>query len=299
MALGAVTLGLGLSRARAETLKEFRIGILGGENTQDRLARYDDFQKLLSDHLHMPVKLFPAADYAGVMQGIAAGQLEAAEFGASGFAGAWLDCKCIEPVVVPQEKDGSTYYYSVMVVRADSGIKTLADMKGHSLAWADPNSTSGYLIPSATLKTRGINLADGEYFTKTGFSGGHEQGVVAVLNKQYDAAVTWTSGQGEIAEGYTRGNLRSMVDRKMLKMSDINIIWQSGKIPNGPWAVRTALPADLKTSFTDFLLDLPKSNRKVYDDVEQGSGVGYAPATMELYQDIIDLRLAERGANRS
>lgn len=299
--MGAATLGLGLAgrHARAEALTEFRIGILGGENTQDRLARYDDFQKLLSDHLHMPVKLFPAADYAGVMQGIAAGQLEAAEFGASGFAGAWLDCKCIEPVVVPQEKDGSTYYYSVMVVRADSGIKTLAGMKGHSLAWADPNSTSGYLIPSATLKTTGINLADGAYFSRTGFSGGHEQGVVAVLNKQYDAAVTWTSGQGEIAEGYTRGNLRSMVDRKMLKMSDINIIWQSGKIPNGPWAVRTALPAELKTSLTDFLLDLPKSNRKVYDDVEQGSGVGYAPATMELYKDIIDLRLAERSANRS
>jgi phosphonate transport system substrate-binding protein len=301
LAMGAATLGVGLagSIARAQTLTQFRIGILGGENTQDRLARYDEFQNLLEAHLKMPVKLFPAADYAGVMQGIAAGQLEAAEFGASGFAGAWLDCKCIEPVVVPQEKDGSTYYYSVMVVRADSGIKTLADMKGHSLAWADPNSTSGYLIPSATLKTKGINLADGAYFSKTGFSGGHEQGVVAVLNKQYDGAVTWTSGQGEMSEGYTRGNLRSMVDRKMLRMSDINIIWQSGKIPNGPWAVRTVLPADLKASFTAFLLDLPKSHPKVYDDVEQGAGVGYAPATMELYQDIIDLRLAERGANRS
>jgi phosphonate transport system substrate-binding protein len=301
MAMGAAALGVGLAgaRVRAETVTEFRIGLLGGENTQDRLARYDQFQRLLAAHLKMPVKLFPAADYAGVMQGIAAGQLEAAEFGASGFAGAWLDCRCVEPVVVPQEKDGSTYYYSVMVVRADSGIKTLADMKGHSLAWADPNSTSGYLIPSATLKTRGIELKDGGYFSKTGFSGGHEQGVVAVLNRQYDAAVTWTSGQGEMAEGYTRGNLRSMVDRKMLKMSDINIIWQSGKIPNGPWAVRTALPVELKKSFTAFLLDLPGSNRKVYDDIEQGAGVGYAPGTMELYKDIIDLRMAERGANRA
>ena len=101
------------------------------------------------------MKLFPAADYAGVMQGIAAGQLEAAEFGASGFAGTWLDCKCVEPIVVPQETDGSTYYYSVMVTRKDSGITTLEQMKGHSLAWADPNSASGYLIPSATLEDQG------------------------------------------------------------------------------------------------------------------------------------------------
>ena len=297
--LGMGTLGLGLTRARAETLTEFRVGILGGENTQDRLTRYDEFQKLLSEHLKMPVKLFPAADYAGVMQGIAAGQLEVAGFGASGFAGAWLDCKCIEPVVVPQENDGSTYYFSVMIVRADSPIKTVEDMKGHSLAWADPNSTSGYLIPSATLKTKGINLADGAYFSRTGFAGGHEQGVVAVLNKQYDGAVTWTSGQGEMADGYTRGNLRSMVDRKMLKMSDIRIIWQSGKIPNGPWAIRTAVSPEMKKAFAEFMLDLPKSHHKVYDDIEKGAGVGYVPATMELYQDIIDLRLAERGANRS
>ena len=157
-------------------------------------------------------------------------------------------------------------------------------MKGHSLAWADPNSTSGYLIPSATLKAKGIKLDDGAYFSKTGFSGGHEQGVVAVLNKQYDGAVTWTSGQGEKSEGYTRGNLRSMVDKKMLKMSDVNIIWQSGKIPNGPWAVRIALPAELKKQVTEFMLDLPKSHKDVYDDVERGSGVGYAPATMELYK---------------
>ena len=183
-----LALGLGGAHAQSETdkIKEFRVGMLGGENTQDRLARYDKFQQLLEQSLGIPVKLFPAADYAGVMQGIAAGQLEMAEFGASGFAGAWLDCKCVEPVVVPQENDGSTYYYSVMVVRADSGIKTLEDMKGHSLAWADPNSTSGYLIPSATLKAKGIKLDDGAYFSKTGFSGGHEQGVVAVLNKQYD-----------------------------------------------------------------------------------------------------------------
>jgi phosphonate transport system substrate-binding protein len=296
----AATLGLGLAFAHAEPdkPKAFRVGLLGGENTQDRLARYGKFQQLLEARLGIPVRLFPAADYAGVMQGIAAGQLEMAGFGASGFAGAWLDCKCIEPIVVPQESDGSTYYYSVMVVLAGSGIRSIDDMKGRSLAWADPNSTSGYLIPSATLKSKGIKLDDGAYFSRTGFSGGHEQGVVAVLNKQYDAAVTWTSGQGEKSEGYTRGNLRSMADKQMLKMSDIDIIWQSGKIPNGPWAVRIALPTDLKQQVTNFMLDLPKSHKDVYDDVERGSGIGYAPATMELYHDIIELRLAEQRANR-
>jgi phosphonate transport system substrate-binding protein len=279
-------------------VKEFRLGLLGGENTQSRLARYDGFQKLLQQTLGIPVKLYPAADYAGVMQAIAAGQVDGAEFSPSAFAGAWLDCKCVEPTVVPLEKDGTVYYIAVMVTRKDSGITSLEQMKGHSLAWADPNSASGYLIPSASLRKAGINLSDGAYFSHTGFAGGHEQGIVAVLNKQYDASVTWTSGQGDIDQGFSRGALRGMVDRGMLKMSDVNIIWKSGKIPNGPWGLRSALPADFKAAFTAFMMDLPKSHKDIYDAVEQGSGVGYVPATMDLYKDLIELREDERRGNR-
>jgi phosphonate transport system substrate-binding protein len=279
-------------------LKELRVGLLGGENTSSRLARYDGFQRLLQEKLGIPVKLYPAADYAGVMQAMGAGQLDLSEFSPSAFAGAWLDCKCVEPVVVPLEKDGTVFYIAVMVARKDSGITSIEQMKGHSLAWADPNSASGYLIPSASLKAKGIDLTDGAYFSRTGFAGGHEQGIVAVLNKQYDASVTWTSGQGEIAEGFSRGALRGMVDRGMLKMSDVTIIWKSGKIPNGPWGLRSALPASLKAAFTEFMLDLPKSHKDIYDAIEQGSGVGYVPATLDLYKDIIELRETERRGSR-
>ncbi len=279
-------------------VKQLRIGLLGGENTSTRLARYDGFQHLLQQTLGIPVKLYPAADYAGVMQAMAAGQLDLAEFSPSAFAGAWLDCKCIEPTVVPLEKDGTVFYISVMITRKDSGITSIQQMKGHSLAWADPNSASGYLIPSASLKASGINLADGAYFSHTGFAGGHEQGIIAVLNRQYDACVTWTSGQGDIAEGFSRGALRAMVDRGMLKMSDVNIIWKSGKIPNGPWGLRSALPDGLKAAFTAFMLALPKSHKDIYDQIEQGTGVGYEPATLDLYKNIIQLREAERRGSR-
>lgn len=297
----AVTLGLaGLTQpaeaSYKEKYKEIRVGLIGGENVEDRLARYDEYKKLLEERLGVPVKLFPASDYAGIMQAIAAGQLELASFGASGFAGAWLDCKCIEPIVVPLENDGSTSYYSVLVVRKDSGITSLEQMKGKSLAWADPNSTSGYLIPKASLETQGIAIDT--YFSKTGFAGGHEQGVVAVLNKQYDGAVTWTSGQGDKAQGYSRGILRTMVDKGMLKMDDLNVIWQSGTIPNGPTAVRTDLPDDLKKILTDFHMELPVKHPKVYTDVEKGGGKGYAIATMDLYKDIIAIRQAERRGGR-
>jgi phosphonate transport system substrate-binding protein len=280
--------GLAWSQDWKALTKEFRIGLLGGENTQDRLKRYDAFQSLLQKTLGIP----------GVMQGFAAGQIDATEFSPSAFAGTWLDCHCVEPVVVPQEKDGSIFYIAAMLVRKDSGITSIDDMKGHSLAFTDPNSASGYLIPSATLRSKGIDLADGKYFSRVGFSGGHEQGVVAVLNRQYDACVVWTSGQGDEATGFTRGVPRSMVDKGMLKMADVSIIWRSGKVPNGPWTVRSNLPTGLKQVFHDFMRDLPGSHKDVYDAIEQGSGVGYEDATLDTYKDMIAMREAERGANR-
>ena len=283
---------------RQEKAKEFRIGLLGGENTQDRLKRYDAFQRLLQEKLGVPVKLYPAADYAGVMQGFAAGQIDASEMSPAAFAGAWLDCHCVEPVVVPQEKDGTIFYIAAMVTRKDSGIASIEQMKGHSLAFTDPNSASGYLIPSASLRARGIDLADGKYFSRVGFSGGHEQGMVAVLNRQYDACVVWTSGQGEEETGYTRGVLRSMVDKGMLKMSDVSIIWRSGKVPNGPWTLRASLPDDIKRAFHAVMRSLPGEHRDIYDQVEQGSGVGYQDASLDTYKDMIELRELERRANR-
>jgi ABC-type phosphate/phosphonate transport system substrate-binding protein len=62
--------------------------------------------------------------------------------------------------------------------------------------------------------------------------------------------------------------------------------------------LRSALPDGLKAAFTAFMLDLPKSHKDVYDQIEQGTGIGYAPATMDLYKDIIELRQAERRGNR-
>jgi phosphonate transport system substrate-binding protein len=89
-----------------------------------------------------------------------------------------------------------------------------------------------------------------------------------------------------------------MVDKGMLKMTDVNIIWRSDKVPNGPWTVRSALPADLKREFRDFMRDLPVNHKDVYDSIEQGTGVGYEDATLDIYSGMIELREAERRANR-
>ena len=276
-----------------------RIGLLGGENESDRLGRYDAYRKLLEETFKVPARLLPAADYAGVQQALGAKQIEIASLGASAYAGAWLDSNGgVEPLVVSEEADGSIDYRSVMIVRSDSGITSLEQMRGKSLAWADPNSASGYLIPRFELRQGGIDVEPGKYFSRTGFGGGHEQAVVAVVQKQYDASVTWASGQGEVNQGYTRGNLRSMVDKGMLDMTQMRIIWTSRPILNGPLTTRTDLPASFKEDMKAFHLALSKEHPQVYQQIERGGGTGYREVKHDDFQMFIDLRRQEAQERR-
>lgn len=166
------TLPLTASADWRSDLPVFRIGLLGGENEADRLRNNECMGTALSERLGVPVEMFPAPDYAGVMQGLLAGQLDYAALGASGYAGIYLqDPDAVEPIFVTREADGSLGYIAAMYARADSDIHSLEDMEGHSLAYADPNSTSGYLVPRFELKRAGID--EDSFFSRTGFGGGH------------------------------------------------------------------------------------------------------------------------------
>ncbi|MHA7886270.1 phosphonate ABC transporter substrate-binding protein [Roseicyclus sp.] len=296
MGATALTSTAALAQDWRDEVPVFRIGLLGGENEADRLRDHACQKAYLEERLGVPVELFPASDYAGVMQGLLAGQLEFAGLGSAGYAGIYLqDPEAVEPLYTTMQIDGSLGYYSVMYALADSGIESLADMEGRSLAFADPNSTSGYLVPSFELAEELGGPLEG-YFSETGFGGGHEQAVVAVLQGQYDAGVTWTSGVGNYEEGFSRGNLRSMVDRDMLDMNEIQIIWQSNLITNGPRVVRSDLPQELKDQVMGAMMQLQTLDRDCFDAINDGESMGYWPINHEFYLPIINMRRELAGA---
>jgi phosphonate transport system substrate-binding protein len=286
-------------RAWAAQVPQIRIGLLGGENEADRLGRYGAYRDLLASTFGVEARLFAAADYAGVVQAFGARQIEAAGMGSSAYAAAWMDSNGnVEPLVVAEEADGSISYIAVMVVRRDSGITNFDQMRGRSLAWADPNSTSGFLIPRFQLRAAGIGVEPGQYFSRTGFGGGHEQAVVAVLQRQFDAAVTWASGQGEESQGFTRGNLRTMVERGLLNMNDLRVIWRSDPILNGPLTVRRDLPEAFREDLRMFHLGLPKAHPDIYRQVERGGGTGYREVRHADFELFIQMRQDEAAARR-
>ncbi|MGG5817644.1 phosphate/phosphite/phosphonate ABC transporter substrate-binding protein [Falsiroseomonas sp. HW251] len=284
-------------RPWADQVREIRIGLLTDENQADRLARTRAYRELISQHFGVPTRIYEAADYNGVVQGFSARQLEISGMGALVYARIWLDTNGnIEPLVTALNEDGVATYLSVMYVRADSPIRSLDDMRGKSLAFSDPNSTSGFLVPRSELREAGIDIPT--YFSRTGFAGGQEQGVVAVLNRQYDAGVTATSAEGDPARGFNRGTFRLMVDKGQLNMNDIRIIWRSRPIPGGMIAARADLPQGFKDDMRAFHLALPGAYPEIYRQIERGTGAGYGLATHAMYEPILAMARAEAQARR-
>ncbi len=297
--LGAVSFAaMAVGAAQAEDLKEFRIGIIGGENEADRLRNFQCLVDQLPSAIGVEkVSLFPAADYDGTIQGLLGGTLDYAELGASGYAKIYLeDPQAVEPILTTVQTDGSTGYYSIMVARKDSGIKTLEDMKGKKLGFADPDSTSGYLIPSVTLPAAIGGAAVKDYFGETGFGGGHENLVLEVVKGTFDAGTTFGSGVGDFNEGYTSGNLAKMVEKGVVDMDDLVELWKSPLIPNGPIVVRTSMDADMKTAFKEFMMGLPQSDPDCFSAIQGGDFTGFTEVTPEFYQPIIDARKAQIGS---
>ncbi|MFP4071970.1 MAG: phosphate/phosphite/phosphonate ABC transporter substrate-binding protein, partial [Desulfovibrionales bacterium] len=172
------------AQATAEqAIKEFRIGVLGGENASDRLRSNECVRAAVEDILGVPTKVFAPADYNGVIEGLLGGNLDMAWLGASGYAKVYLnDPDAVEPVLTKINKDGSFGYHAIGFTRVDKGINSLGDMKGKVFGFGDPNSTSGFLIPSIEIPQAGYSMKPGDYFKDVVFTGGHEQTIVAVAN---------------------------------------------------------------------------------------------------------------------
>jgi len=290
----ATTTALSSVAFAQDAITEFNIGILGGENAQDRLTNQECFRAKIEEALGVPVKLFAPADYDGVIQGLLGGTLDYAWLGASAYAKIYLtDPAAVELKLTKQNIDDSTGYYSIGFARADSGITSMDDAKGKVFAFADPNSTSGYLVPGAELLAKYGKLE--EYFSEVKMSGGHEQTIVGVANGDFAAGVSWADGLGNWEDGYNSGAFRRAADAGLVEMSDLVEIWRSALIPEGPMVIRAALPTDVKDKVTALTADLWETDKECAYNVAAGDAKDFVPVAHAEYEGVVAARKLQEG----
>eukprot|EP00752_Nemacystus_decipiens_P013230 g11719.t1 len=282
--------------AAAQGIEEFRIGILGGENANDRLRSNECVRAKTEDLLGVDTKLFAPADYNGVIEGLLGGTIDLAWLGASGYAAVYLENPdAVEPVLVKINTDGSYGYHSIGFARAESGVTSLEDMEGKVFAFGDPNSTSGYLIPSVEIPELGYSMEPGDYFGDVVFAGGHEQTIVGVYNGDYDAGVSWADGLGAWEDGYNSGAFRKAVDSGLVDMTEMVEIWRSKVIPEGPIVLRKDLPSDVKMKMVGLLASLESMDPECAYGFMAGEIKGIAPIDHSAYVSVIEARKAKIG----
>jgi len=251
-----------------------------GVEPYDTAARlvpiYEKIGKLISDKVGCKVEVFVATGYNAEIEAMRNGKLELAEFGPLGYVLAHQVAKA-EALAAFGAADGKpvTYWASV-ITYPSSGIKTVADIRGHSFAFSDAASTSGHLFPAYGLRKAGL---DPDQDVKAIYAGSHTASFEAIYNHKVDA--------GEL----NSEQLESATQRGHYKDGDMIFLWKSDPIPTDPFAVRGDLPDALKKKLTDAvrhldLMSLDPADRKIL----VGAGITQiVPQTDQSYDLIRDL----------
>lgn len=294
LALLTSVMALGVSAADAP--QQLNLGILGGQNATQQIGDNQCVKTFFDKELGVDTQMRNASDYSGVIQGLLGGKIDMVlSMSPASFASVYIqNPKAVDVVgIVVDDKDQSRGYHSVVIVKADSPYKKIDDLKGKSFGMADPDSTSGFLMPNQAFKKMFGGSVDDRYnntFSSVTFSGGHEQDILGVLNKQFDGAVTWTSMVGDYNSGYTSGAFGRLIrmDHPDL-MKQIRIIWHSPLIPNGPVLVSNRLPADFKAKVVSAIKKLDKEDHACFVKAVGGQQ-HIGEATVADYQNIIDMK---------
>ena len=267
---------------------ELNLGVIPMENASGTTDRYAPLADYLSRILGVPVKLRVASDYAAVIEGQRAGNIQIAYYGAASYARAVMTGVKIEPLVSPKHETGTSGYYSVIYVLASSPYKSVADLRGKTLALVDPNSTSGNQAPRFFLNKAGFDVD--KAFGKSFYAGTHENAVLALTQGTADAAANaWNSDtDSHLTRMLAKGMLKKP-DGTPMQKADFRVVFKSEMLPGDNYAVLANLPADLKARIRDAFIALPTADKATFDRLSDGKDLDLTPVTAEEYEPVIGM----------
>jgi phosphonate transport system substrate-binding protein len=197
----------------------------------------------------MEVQPFVATDYTGVVEALRVNKLDIAFLTPASYVLAKNEADV--RVVLKSERKGIPFYYAAIIVRADSGIRTLDDLRGKTFAFGDSLSTTGNVIPRRMLRERGIDPV--RDFRQVLFSGGHDATVLAVLNGKVDAGATYANSP----DGSDTAWMRYLKDDQEIKK--IRAIAYSDPIPADNLVVRANLDPGLVEKIEQVFIELSRN----------------------------------------
>ena len=263
----------------------FTIAYAPNESTDQSSDARKGLAKELEEYLGCEVEEIQASDYNAIIEALRTGQADAAYIGALAIAYASDRAEAIPVAMKAPDGDRSQAVYHSLLVTSSSkeDINTIEDIKGKTIAFVDPESTSGNLFPSYEIikafpdenLTSDDLHTNGKFFEASSYSGKHQAGLQAVIRGDVDIVpISDQILKSEIANGNA-------------KEADIKIIHESEAIPAEGFVVSKNMSDELREKFQEFLVTY--DNAEYFEKVIKVPNARFIEASIEDYQVVIDL----------
>ena len=251
---GILLAALGGQPALAQS--SLHLALTPSQKPTDLMVAGEAFGAALGKLVGVPIRVTVASDYAAVVEALRNRTADLAFVHPAGYVLANREAKAM--IVAKDQWHGNTAYTSRIYVRKESGLKTLEELRGKTIAFVDPSSTSGYVYPMVMLIEKGLvqNKDPKTFFKEFVFSGSHDAGLQALLHGHVDAFASFDQAR----EQY----LKDPAEREKLIY-----IAESAPIPEGGICARDGLDPALVAKVRAALLSM--------------KGPTYAPVLRALY----------------
>ncbi|RPK12575.1 hypothetical protein FH5_02781 [Priestia endophytica] len=249
--------------------KELTVQFVPSQNADTLEAKAKPLEKLLSDELDRPVKVSVSTDYNTIVEAMASKKVDVGFLPPTAYVLA-KDQGAADVILQAQrygvnDKDGSPTdelvdsYKSMFIVKKDSGIDSLEDLKGKKIGYQNVTSSAGYVWPAASLMDVGLDpLKDVQPVTLKG----HDQAVISLLNGDIDAAVTFQDARTIVQKDY-----EDVFDQT-------KVIHYTEPIPNDTVAVQSDMDEDLRKDIQEAFINIGKDEegKKIIRDIYTHEG---------------------------
>jgi phosphonate transport system substrate-binding protein len=270
--------------AGSASAEEINFGIISTESQQNLKPKWEPFLADFAKATGLQVKPFFASDYSGVIEGMRFGKVQLAWYGNKSAMEA-VDRAGGEVFTQSVSADGNPGYWSVIVAPKDSKLTSVDDLlkcdRSLNFGIGDPNSTSGFLVPTTFIFA--ARNVDPKSCFKNLTNSNHETNAMAVANGRLDAATNNTE------------NLAIIEKNNPAAFAKLKVIWKSPLIPSDPIVWRKDLSDATKQKIRDFFLTYgtEKSKGDVAREKQVLAGLAWAPFRVSNDDQLLPIRVME------
>ena len=233
---------------------------------------WSDFLTHLETETGKKVQFFPVQSNAAQLEAMRSGRLHIAGFN-TGSNPLAVNCAGFAPFTMMASADDSFGYEMEIITYPGSGIEKVEDIKGRTLAFTSPTSNSGFKAPSALLKSEFGMLADQDF--QTAFSGKHDNSILGVANKDYDAAAIANSVKNR------------MIQREVVSDDQLVTIYKSQTFPTTGYGVVYNLDPELSKKIQDAFFSFDWEGSTLQKEFEKSGEAKFVPITYKEHWDVI------------